>query len=112
MWWHDAPQQTMLLTTQQSALTEKLRQNTSYLQLGGINNLFYAVMTVFAQSNGAVFAIQNLRRVWRFSPHLVTPLATLTDGHVVLIFYCNCKAVDSSRRPRKDKFGMVSETCN
>jgi len=85
MWWHDAPQQTMLLTTQQSALTEKLRQNTSYLQLGGINNLFYAVMTVFAQSNGAVFAIQNLRRVWRFSPHLVTPLATLTDGHVVLI---------------------------
>jgi len=35
--------------TQQSALTQKHRQNINYLQLGGIINWLYAVMTVFAQ---------------------------------------------------------------
>jgi len=27
-------------------------------------------------------------------------------------FCCNCKPVDKSRWPRKDKFGVVSEVCN
>jgi len=31
------------------ALTQKLWQNTSYLQLSGLNNWFYVVMTIFAQ---------------------------------------------------------------
>jgi len=31
------------------ALTQKLWQNTSYLQLSGLNNWFYAVITIFAQ---------------------------------------------------------------
>ena len=35
--------------TQQSALTQKLRKNINYLQLGGMNNWLYAVMTIFAQ---------------------------------------------------------------
>jgi len=44
----DAPQQTR--GTQQSPLAQKRRQNTSYLQLGGINNnRLYAIMTIFAQ---------------------------------------------------------------
>jgi len=34
-------------TTQQSALTQKYWQNTSY-QLGGMNNWLYAVMTISA----------------------------------------------------------------
>jgi len=36
---------------QQLALTQKLRQNTSYLQLGGMNNWLYvyAVMTMFVE---------------------------------------------------------------
>jgi len=38
-----------VLTSQQSALTHKLRQNASYLQLGGMINWLYAVMTIFAQ---------------------------------------------------------------
>jgi len=32
-----------------SGLTQEYWQNTSYLQLGGMNNWFYAVMTMFAQ---------------------------------------------------------------
>jgi len=39
----------MVLTTQQSAVTQKLWKNTNYLQLGGIINWLYAVMTLFAQ---------------------------------------------------------------
>jgi len=39
----------MVLTTHQSALPQKLRQNTNYLQLGGMINWLYAVMTIFVQ---------------------------------------------------------------
>jgi len=39
----------MVLTTQPSALTQKRRQNTNYLQLGGMIKWLYAVMTIFAQ---------------------------------------------------------------
>jgi len=39
----------MLLTIQQSGLTQKLRQNTNYLQLGSMVNWLYVVMTIFAQ---------------------------------------------------------------
>ena len=35
--------------TQQSALTQKLRQNTKYLELDGINNRLQAVMIKFVQ---------------------------------------------------------------
>jgi len=38
-----------MVLTQQSVLTQKLRQNTNYLQLGGIINWLYAVTTIFAQ---------------------------------------------------------------
>jgi len=38
-----------MVLTQPSALTQKLLQNTNYLQLGGMINGLYAVMTIFAQ---------------------------------------------------------------
>jgi len=38
-----------MVLTQQSALTQKLLQNTNYLQFGGMINGLYAVMTIFAQ---------------------------------------------------------------
>jgi len=96
--------------TQQSASTQKLRPNTSYLQLGGLNNLFYAVMTVFAQKNGSIFAVRNSRGVRRFSPPpLVTRLAAMTDGNVFLSLLPQLETLDSSRRPQKVKFRMASE---
>ena len=55
----------MVLTTQQSALTQKPRQNTNYLQLGGMINRLHAVMTIFL--NGSVCAVQNLIGVRRLS---------------------------------------------
>ena len=61
-----------------------------------------------------LFPFQNLSGVRRLSPPLVTHLATVADGHMVLSwsFCCTCKPVDSSRWPRKYKFGMLSEICN
>jgi len=40
---------TRLSKARYSALKQKLWQNTNYLQLGGINNWFYAIMTIFVQ---------------------------------------------------------------
>jgi len=45
--------------TQQSVLTQKLRQNVSYLQLSGLNNLLYVVIIIFAQRTGSILAVQN-----------------------------------------------------
>jgi len=65
-------------STQQSALTPKYWQNTSY-QRGGMNRLF-AVMTI----SGHWFNIYS--QIWegvrRLSPPLVTWLATVTDCHM------------------------------
>jgi len=58
---------------------QKVWQNTSYLQLGGMNNWFYAIMTIFAQWFNICSAKFWGRR--RLSHHL----ATVTDGCVVLI---------------------------
>jgi len=65
--------------------------------------------------NGSIFAAQSFRgSIAPFATHLVTRLATATNGRVVLScsFCCKCKPLDSSRRPRKDKFGLVSAICN
>jgi len=41
--------QSSLLPCTPIALTQKLWQNTTYLQLSGLNNWFYAVIIIFAQ---------------------------------------------------------------
>jgi len=48
----------------------------------------------------------------RHCSHLATCLATANDSCVVLILLLNCKLIDSSCEPRKDKLGMVSEIFN
>jgi len=55
--------------------------------------------------------VQNLRGVRHLSLLMVTHLATVTDGHMILFrsFCCKCTSVDNSRRTRKDKFDIVSE---
>jgi len=55
-----------MVLTKQSALTQKLRQNTNYPQLGGMINRLYAVMTILL--NRSIFAVQNLRGLRRLSP--------------------------------------------
>jgi len=65
------------------ALTQKLWQNTSYLQLGGLNNWFYVVVTIFAQHLN--ICSPKLREWRRPFPHLATRQATVTDGCLVLI---------------------------
>jgi len=102
----------MVLTTQQSALTQNLRQNANYLQLGGVVNWLYAVMTIFAQRFN--ICSSNFERSTVPIALLVTHRATATDGHMFLSssFCCKCKPLDSSRRSRKDKFVMVSKLCN
>jgi len=50
---------------------------------------------------------------WRWlSPHVATRLATVIGGYVVLILLLQLQTVESSRRPLKDKLGVVSEICN
>ena len=93
------------------ASTQKLWQNTSYLQLSGLNNWFYVFTTLFAQHLNIC------------SPKLVEWLRLLpppgdASGNSLMMavwfwtFCWNCKPVDNSRWPWKDKFGMVSEICN
>jgi len=69
-----------MVLTQQSALTQKLWQNTNYLQLGGMIDGVYAVVTIFAQR----FNICNSKfeRIMAPIVPLVTRLATVTDGHM------------------------------
>jgi len=64
------------------ALTQKLWQNTSYLQLSGLNNWFYAVITIFAQHLN--MCSPKLWNDGAFYPHLATRQATVSDGCVVL----------------------------
>ena len=65
------------------ALTQKLCQNTSFLQLGGLIDWFYVVITIFAQHLN-IFSpkLGNDGAVCR---HLATHQANVTDGCVVLI---------------------------
>jgi len=62
---------------------QKLRQNIGYLLLGGINNWLYVIMTIFAQRL-SICSPKFEGDMMSFSP-LLTRLATVTDGHVVLI---------------------------
>ena len=64
------------------AITQKLWQNTSYLQLSGLNNWFYVIITIFAQHSN----ICGPKLVeWRcLLPHLATRQATVTDVCVAL----------------------------
>jgi len=61
-------------------LTQKLWQNTSYLQLSGLNNWFYVVITIFLST--WIFAVQNWWNDGAFYPHLATRQATLIGGCV------------------------------
>jgi len=60
-----------------SATTQKLRQNTSYLQLGGINNWLYTVMTIFAQRFN--ICNQKLGTDRAFRHQLAPRMAALTN---------------------------------
>jgi len=55
---------TMVLT-QQSALTQKLRQNINYQQLGGMTGCTRSWQVLL---NGSIFAVQNSRGSRRLSP--------------------------------------------
>jgi len=103
----------MLLTTQQSALTQRPPQNTNYIY-SLVEWLIGCTRSWQFLFNGSIFAVQNLGGVRRLSPLLVTHLTTVTDNHMFLSwsFCCKCKPIDSLRRSRKDKFGMVGEICN
>jgi len=61
------------------ALTQKLWQNTGYLQLSGLNNWFYVVVTIFAQHLHMCSP-----KLVEFYPHLAMRQATVSDGCVVL----------------------------
>jgi len=65
-----------------TALTQKLWQNTSYLQLSALNNWFYVVITIFAQHLN--ICSPKLGEWRRLLPHLATRQTTVTDGCVVL----------------------------
>ena len=71
------------------ALTQKLWQNTSYLQFGGLNNWFYAVITIFAQHLN--ICSSKLGHDGAICPHLAVREAAVTDGCVVLILLLQLK---------------------
>ena len=93
-------------------LTLKLRQNTSYLQLGEMNNRIYAVMKIFAQR----FNICSPKFGCTTPPFASNWLHAWQQWLLVAgwfsLFCCNWKLIDSSRWSRKDKFGMVNEIGN
>ena len=62
--------------TQHSALTQKFRQNTNYLQIGGMNNWLYAVLTIFAQQSN--FCSSKFEWLQLYSSPLLLPLTTVT----------------------------------
>ena len=93
--------------TQQSALTQKLRQNTSYLQLGGVNIRLYTAMTIFAQRFN-ICSSKFETEYGAFRPARVYA----TGNSDCWSFCCKCKHVDSSRQQRKDKLDVISEICN
>jgi len=64
------------------ALTQKLWQNSSYLQLSGLNNWFYVIITFLL--NTWICAVQNWWNDVAFYPHLATRQATVTAGCMVL----------------------------
>ena len=64
------------------ALTQKLWQNSSYLQLSGLNNWFYMVITILL--NTWICAVQNWWNDGAVYPHLATRQATVSDGCVFL----------------------------
>ena len=92
------------------ALTQKLLQNTYYLQLSGWNNWFDVVITIFAQHEHLQSKIGEM--TLSFAPTWRRVRQQLLMGLWFWTFCCNCKPVDNSLWPWKDKFGMISETCN
>ena len=93
-----------------SAITQKLWQSTSFVQLGRMNNWLYAIMTIFA--HGSKFAVQNLRDDCAIRPNWLRAWPQWLMAVWFWSFCCNCKPVDSPCRSRKGKFGMVSKICN
>jgi len=91
-----------------SALTQKLWQNTRYLQLGGTSNWLRSWQ----------FFIKYLHsKIWGESGAFRPYQSTRLEQWLMVIwfwssFHCNWKPVDSSRRPPKGKYCMVSEICN
>jgi len=68
------------------ALTQKLWQNISYLQLGSMNNWFYPVMTIFAQHLN--ICSPKLGNNGNFRPHLTT----IGGGTFCKVSGHNCKS--------------------
>jgi len=94
--------------TQQPSLTQKVWYYSLVEWIIGCTRSWQFLL------NGSIFAVQNLRGGTAPFVPLVMRLVTVTDGCVVLSwsFVGTCKPVDSSRRPRKDKFDVVREICN
>ena len=82
-----------------SVLMQKPLKNTSYLQLGGMNELF--------SQRFNICTLQS--KVLRLSPFWLLARQQWLMVPWFWSFCCNCKPVDSSRRLREDKFGMVRE---
>ena len=68
-----------------------------YLQLGGLNNWFYVVITSFAQHLNAV---QNWGMTAPFTPRWLSVRPRWLMAVWFWSFGCNCKPVDNSRWPR------------
>jgi len=87
----------------------KIQWNTSYLQRGGVDD-WLALRGHDNFCSKERLNICNPKFEGDAAPFslVVTRLAALTDGQVVLLQLQTRRGVDSSRRLRKDKFGMIS----
>ena len=101
------------------ALKQKRWENTSYLQLGEMNNWFCSTFAQYLNVEGNLCStfefLQSKIGEWRRLSLAHTWLRTWQQWLMAMwfwSFHCNCKTVDNSRWPRKDKYGMVSEICN
>ena len=104
---HGRPRPEFSLATT-SPLTQKLWPNTSYIQLGRMNNWLYAIMAMFAQRS--VFAVQNLGAT---APFTRTGLAAWQHSLVAARFWslcCHCELVDSSSRQRKNNLAWLAKS--
>jgi len=76
------------------ALTQKLWQKTSYLQLSALNNWFYVVITNFAQ-HYLQSKIEGM--TGPFAPTWLHVSQQLLMAMWFWTFSCSCKPVDNSR---------------
>jgi len=91
-------------------LTQKVWQITSYLQLGGLINWFYVVITFFSQRlNKCSPKLRDWRRL------LPPPGYTSGNSHWWLCGFDPFVAIGNPQTTyagHEHKFGMVSEICN